>query len=154
MEMIDAKIDIDGKDVKAKIWDTAGQERFRTITKSFYQRAKGLILTYDITNKQTYEKLDEWMTTINESADPHVVKFLVGNKSDLEPDREVSIEEGAAVGVKYNMNFYETSAKLNINVNEAFVEIIKKIHSVSKEFPNRSSIVINTQSQNQPKKCC
>ena len=152
--MIDAKIDIDGKDVKAKIWDTAGQERFRTITKSFYQRAKGLILTYDITNKQTYEKLDEWMTTINESADPHVVKFLVGNKSDLEPDREVSTEEGAAVGVKYNMNFYETSAKLNINVNEAFVEIIKKIHSVSKEFPNRSSIVINTQAQNQPKKCC
>lgn len=76
-----------GEDVAVKIWDTAGQERFRTITQSFYKQANGVIVTFDLTNQKTFDNVKIWLASINEHADPSIVKVLVGNKCDLEDDR-------------------------------------------------------------------
>ena len=84
-----------GDDIAVKIWDTAGQERFRTITYSFYKQANGVIVTFDVTSRQTFSNVKNWLDSIYQHADPNIVKALVGNKIDLEDQRQVSHEEAA-----------------------------------------------------------
>lgn len=76
-----------GKSVKMQIWDTAGQERFKTITASYYKGAHGIILTYDITDKQSFKDIENWLSEVEKHASENVVRLLVGNKSDLESKR-------------------------------------------------------------------
>lgn len=116
--------------VKAKIWDTAGQERFRTITKSFFQRSQGILLTYDVTNSASFKKLGAWIENINNDSDLGVVKFLLANKVDLAEARAVSAEAGKDFAAKNGMEYYETSAKENKKVKEAFDGIIRKVYLV------------------------
>jgi Ras-related protein Rab-1A len=73
-----------GEDIAVKIWDTAGQERFRTITYSFYKQANGVIVAFDVTNVTSFNNVKNWLESINQHADPNIVKALVGNKIDLE----------------------------------------------------------------------
>ena len=82
-----------GESISVKIWDTAGQERFRTITYSFYKQANGVIITFDVTNRQTFNNVKNWLESIYMHADPSIVKALVGNKIDLKDQRQVSTEE-------------------------------------------------------------
>ncbi len=87
---VDFKIrtfDLSGKAVKLQIWDTAGQERFKTITSSYYKGAHGIILVYDITDKQTFKDVENWLQEVDKYANENVIKLLVGNKCDLESNR-------------------------------------------------------------------
>ena len=117
-----------GKNIKLQIWDTAGQDRFRAITKNYYKGANGIILIYDITNKQTYENVKNWISQIKEEANPNVIIYLVGNKIDV-PDeqRMVQIEEGQKIADEFNLPFKEASAKDGRNVNEIFQELLEEI---------------------------
>ena len=72
-----------GENYSVKIWDTAGQERVRTITYSFYKQANGVIITFDVTSRQTFSNVKNWLESIYQHADPSIVKALVGNKIDL-----------------------------------------------------------------------
>lgn len=76
------------------IWDTAGQERFKTITATYYKGSHGIILTYDITDRESFNNINSWLSEIKKHAGANVVKFLIGNKCDLEEERVVSKEEG------------------------------------------------------------
>ena len=105
--------------IKLQIWDTAGQERFRTITKTYYKGAHGIILTYDVTDENSFKNIKNWIKQIEQNAQTNVCKVLVGNKCD-KPDRKVSEEEGRKLANDFGMNFFETSAKSNQNVNETF----------------------------------
>lgn len=120
-------LDINGKKLKVQVWDTAGQERFRTITDSYYRKAQGILLVYDITNRLTFENMKIWMKQIQTKADSRVCTILVGNKCDLVPDRTVSISEGEALALEYKIPFFETSALSNINVMEAFQQIASDV---------------------------
>ena len=71
-------IDVDGKRVKLQIWDTAGQERFRTITTSYFRGAQGILLVYDVTDRRSFESIRNWISQIQQHADVHVNKILVG----------------------------------------------------------------------------
>ena len=154
-EFIVKEITVDGESVRAKIWDTAGQERFRTITKSFYQQAHGVLLAYDVTNKETYEKLGVWIQNINEKAEANVVKFLVATKIDLIDDRVVTPEEGKTIARQYDMQYIETSALTNQNVKEAFEAIIEKVHIVRRHDPQRASFPLaNNKERTEKKKGC
>ena len=83
-----------GGTVKAQIWDTAGQERYRAITCAHYRRSIGALLVYDITNRMSFDSIeDKWRKELLENGDENIVLLLVGNKSDLEDRREVSFEE-------------------------------------------------------------
>lgn len=83
-------VELDGKTVKLQIWDTAGQERFRTITSSYYRGAHGIIVVYDVTDKESFENVKSWMAEIERYASDGVSKLLVGNKSDMTEQRAVS----------------------------------------------------------------
>ncbi|OXB71905.1 UNVERIFIED_CONTAM: hypothetical protein H355_004784 [Colinus virginianus] len=111
-------IDLDGKTVKLQIWDTAGQERFRTITSSYYRGAHGIIIVYDVTDRESFNNVKNWMVEIDKYAMEGVSKLLVGNKCDLSAKRAVSYEEGKEFADSCNIRFVETSAKNAHNVEQ------------------------------------
>merc|ERR1712023_9359 len=122
-------VSLDGKRLKLTVWDTAGQERFRTLTSSYYRGAQGIIFAYDVSRRETFESLtDVWMREVDMySTVSSAVKMVVANKVDLEAQREVSYEEGAAFARSNGCLFVETSAKTNIAVGQAFEELCLKI---------------------------
>ena len=128
---IDFKIkslEIDGELIKIQIWDTAGQERFRNIISSYYRGAQGIFLVYDITNKESFYSLKNWMSEIEKHCNINKIKIIiVGNKRDLESRREVTFEEGKQFASKFKFKFYETSAKESYNVHDTFIYIAKEI---------------------------
>ena len=80
-------IQMDGQNIKLQIWDTAGQERFRTLTASYYRGAHGIIVVFDVTERETFENVRQWMQEIERFASDNVCRVLVGNKCDLEDRR-------------------------------------------------------------------
>ena len=78
---------------KLQIWDTAGQESFKSITKIFYKKAHCVLLTYDITRRDTFENLETWHEEVEQHSDPEVIMILVGNQKDREEMREVTVQE-------------------------------------------------------------
>mmetsp|Transcript_10667 Transcript_10667/g.10780 ORF Transcript_10667/g.10780 Transcript_10667/m.10780 type:complete len:180 (-) Transcript_10667:120-659(-) len=117
-----------GEDIAVKIWDTAGQERFKTITYSFYKQANGVIVTFDMTNQLSFNNVKTWLESIYQHADPNIVKVMVGNKLDLEDERKVSREEAKALADQHKMNYYETSAKLNKNIDELIQYLMEQVY--------------------------
>nr|XP_008123125.1 PREDICTED: ras-related protein Rab-3A [Anolis carolinensis] len=108
------------KRIKLQIWDTAGQERFRTITTAYYRGAMGIMLVYDITNEKSFENIRNWVRNIEEHASPDVEKMILGNKCDMNHKRQVTREQGEKLANGFGVKFMETSAKANINVENAF----------------------------------
>ncbi|XP_062858844.1 ras-related protein Rab-19 [Trichomycterus rosablanca] len=114
-------MDIDGKTVKMQIWDTAGQERFRTITQSYYRNAHGAMIAYDLTRRPTFDSLPHWIHAVEQNGASNVVFVFIGNKCDLEPQRQVLFEDACTLAEqKGALAALETSAKENHNVQEAF----------------------------------
>lgn len=152
-------INLEDKQIKLQIWDTAGQERFRTITKTYYKGAHGIILTYDVTDENSFKNIRNWVKQIEQNAQTNVCKVLVGNKFDKD-DRKISYEEGEKLASEYKMKFFETSAKSKYNVNETFTYLTKEIllNSDTKNSVDNNNININkvgNQSNNKNnKKCC
>uniref|UniRef100_A0A1B0FFH4 Uncharacterized protein n=1 Tax=Glossina morsitans morsitans TaxID=37546 RepID=A0A1B0FFH4_GLOMM len=121
-------MNIDGVDYKLALWDTAGAERFRSLTPSFYRKALGAILVYDITSRESLAKLEAWFTELeNYSDNPNIATIVVGNKIDNE--RAVSREEGVKFARKHRSLFLETSAKNDEFVADVFRDIVEKIVS-------------------------
>ncbi|CAM9688331.1 unnamed protein product [Ectocarpus sp. 4 AP-2014] len=112
-----------GKKAKLQIWDTAGQERFRNITSAYYRGSMGIMLVYDVTDVKSFKNVGNWMRQIELNAAPDVNVTLVGNKSDMaEEERMVSFEQGQRLAAEHgdHVRFFETSARSNVNVTEAF----------------------------------
>jgi Ras-related protein Rab-8A len=116
-------IHLDNKRIKLQIWDTAGQERFRTITTSYFRGAQGILLVYDTTDRNSFIAIRNWVAQIQMHADVNVNKILIGNKCDCQDQRAISYEEGESLAKEYNIHFYETSAKQDINVEKSFITI-------------------------------
>lgn len=120
-------IKLDRKVAKIQIWDTAGQERFESITHQFYRRAQGVLLVYDLCSRSSFENLTKWISYVNEFANEDTELLLVANKSDRSQWRQVSCEEGKKFADRYNMKFFETSAKNRENIDQAFQDLCKCI---------------------------
>ena len=139
------------KSVKLKIWDTAGQERFKNITKQYYKGADGILLVYDITDRNSFEKIRDWMAQIKENSQKENVLILLGNKCDLE-ERQVSYEEGQALAEEYGIPFFETSSYKDINVNKSFETLVEKI--ISKREPDVKNDPIHINNPNKTDSGC
>ncbi|XP_043550867.1 RAB3D, member RAS oncogene family, a [Chiloscyllium plagiosum] len=112
------------KRVKLQIWDTAGQERYRTITTAYYRGAMGFLLMYDIANQDSFSAVHDWATQIKTYSWDNAQVILVGNKSDLEDDRVVPAEDGRRLADELGFEFFEASAKENINVKQVFERLV------------------------------
>ena len=143
-----------------QIWDTAGQERFRnSIPRDFYKNSHGVLLLYDTTNPTSFKNIKIWIEILREHAEMNSPIFLIGNKVDLVDKRKVSINDGEVLSFEYNMNFFETSARNKINVDEVFSQLIDKIYlnyknnrRYSDEYNNKTMFSVRL---NEAKiKCC
>jgi Ras-related protein Rab-2A len=113
--------------IKLQIWDTAGQEKFRSITRSYYRGAAGCLLVYDITRRETFEHVIAWLEDCRKFSSKDTVIVLIGNKADLEEQRQVSFEEAAKFAADHDLAFFEVSAKTALRVDQAFIESAAKI---------------------------
>lgn len=121
-------INVDGLKIKMQIWDTAGQQRFKTMTETYYKGAAGVVLVYSITDRKTFNNIESWLKQINESQPQNMAKIIVGNKSDCsDKDRQVTFEQGQRLAQKYNVQFLESSAKENTNIQEIFNKMGKLV---------------------------
>ncbi|CAD8167635.1 unnamed protein product [Paramecium octaurelia] len=128
VEFATRSIITNGKVIKAQIWDTAGQERYRAITAAYYRGAIGAVLVYDITNKQSFEAVEQWIQEVRENADKDIVIMIIGNKSDLKHLRAIRTESGQDLAQMYKVAFMEASAQDGTNVDQAFIQIIQQIY--------------------------
>jgi small GTP-binding protein len=166
------------KKVKVQIWDTAGQERFKAITNTYYYRAKGAVVVFDITKFSSFQNVDKWVEDLRQVTGKEIVIVLVGNKSDLKLNRAVTKEEALEKAkILGGLPYLETSALNNTHITETFTTLIqsklkifknilvgiydlylsKSEENVENELNLRNSFSVgtNNQKQNGPKsKCC
>lgn len=153
-------ISIDNRVYKLQIWDTAGQERFRTITNAYYRGAMGIIIAFDITNRDTFQSLPSWLNNVEtQSPDKNVSKILIGTKVDLaEQSRHVSRKQAKAFALESNMPYIEVSSKENVNVDAAFITLVKLVikRILENDINTNTGVVTleeNIQEENK-NKCC
>jgi small GTP-binding protein len=125
-------VQIEGQDVKVQIWDTAGQEIFRSITRSYYRDSACAIIVYDITDKSSFDKVEEWIRDVCNLAPPDCLLVLFGNKVDLEQQRAILAEQGQDLADRHGLLFFETSAATGRNVAHAFNECVTAVYTRAK----------------------
>ena len=142
--------------VNLQIWDTAGQERFKAITKSFFQNTNGIIFVYDITKRETFQGVKDWIK--DSEIYGKYSRVLVGNKTDLNEQRKVKFDELKEFGLKKKIEVIETSAKNGTNINEVFQKVVDLLISshteeeLLKEFASKGQDINLTKAKNQKKK--
>ena len=158
------EVEYNGYNIELQVWDTAGQERFKSITKSFFRNANGIIFVYDITQKNTFKNVKDWIKD-SEVNDFGFQRILVGNKIDLQNKRQVSLEDAKEWADKKNMEVIETSAKTGANIDKAVLKLIELIlqNKTNDEIMNKFGVTEkkNTEKLNnkdnknkKSKKCC
>jgi small GTP-binding protein len=129
IEFLSKVIQTESRRIQLQLWDTAGQELFRSVTRGYYRGSSGALILFDIANRNTFENIERWLQDVTAIARSDVVLILIGNKSDLEAQRQVRTEEALYFAQKYGMNYFEVSAKTGANVTDAMnccVSLIEK----------------------------
>ena len=122
-EFFTFNIKLNDKVIKLQIWDTCGQELYRSLITNFYRNTSLAIIVYAINVKDTFEDIEMWLRELRAHSSPDAKVFLIGNKVDLENEREVKKEEAEAYGKQNNVDlFMEASAKTGINAQLVFIK--------------------------------
>lgn len=144
-------IRLNDKIIKLQIWDTAGQDRFRTIVSSYYRGAQGIIIVYDVSDRQSFHNVRYWMEEINKYANSLCKKILVGNKIDLK--RCVTYEEGSDLAQSLDIPFIETSAKSGSNVDLVFTTLSDLLRSRINKQEEKIPLLFSSKKTN-TSSCC
>ncbi|XP_075066297.1 EF-hand calcium-binding domain-containing protein 4B [Mixophyes fleayi] len=129
-------VTVDNCQVALQLWDTAGQERYRSITKQFFRKADGVIVMYEIISKDSFTAVRQWLTSVEEGAGENIPILLLGNKTDIEKEREVPCGLGEHLAKDCNLIFYECSASSGHNVKGSVLHlarILKEQEDTDKE---------------------
>ena len=168
------KLSINGHDINLFITDTAGQERFRSLAKMFYKNANGILLGFSLTSKETFESVSYWIKQIYENCDKGKIGIILfGNKCDVKEEIQVDEKQIEEIKKEYNIAYFKTSAKENINIKEAFEYLTKlviinqklgkslglgespKIEDINIDFKENQKLEVNnTNKRKKKKKCC
>ena len=119
-------MEVDGNGVSAQVWDLGGQESFRSLRKLYLEGANGALVMFDLTDKKSFEKLNEWIESFRETRGDQPI-VLIGNKSDLGNQRKITDSEASKYAKDNNMELILTSAKTGQNVEEAFIKLTRRI---------------------------
>ena len=153
-------IEINGIKTKIQIWDTAGQEKFNSLTQNFFKNTDGILIVFDLTNKESFTNIQKWV----DKSDNKIKKIIVGNKADLVEDRKITKEEIKLISKKYN--YFEVSALNGTDVGKAFDTLIQSIvetrtdeelfadFGMNDPLLNLSGSAINNTNVEKKKKCC
>jgi len=116
--------------IKIQIWDTAGQERYRSIYRSYYREAAGILVMFDLSKKSSFDNIPRWINEIKQNVDNiyELELMLIGNKADLEYQREVSDYDIIKLQEQFDLPYIETSAKSELNIDTAFSELVQRVH--------------------------
>ena len=121
------KTEIEGKEYSIDLWDTAGQERYRTITNAYYRGADGIIVVFDLTSRESFLNLTDWLDEVKKSAPEDTLIIAFANKWDMYDERQVSEEEVKNFEAKTGIQVIETSAKSSENVEKGFLWLTSKL---------------------------
>ena len=147
---------IEGKKYKILLYDTTGQERFKSLAINLIKDADGVMLMYDITNRESFNSIIDWIKNIEERKGENFPTIILGNKVDNEDIRKVSKEEGEKVAEGNDISFFEISNKTGVNINEALLAFVKEILSFKKKnvFLKTQTISIKSLKTKKKKQCC
>ena len=128
--------------VKVQLWDTAGQERFKSLAMTYYRKAYGILLLFDITKRSSFISCTHYLEEVRLNSDKNCIIYLIGNKVDLEQQREISYDEAKFYADKEKIKYIETSAIKNIRVEEVFSSLLNNIYEIKKE-ENKNKLFID-----------
>ena len=149
--------------IQVKLWDTAGQERFKALTQNYFRNAEGVLLAFDVTNEESFNNLKDWISSIKinmEAKNIFLPLIVVGNKIDMENDREITKEEAEKFASENKYKYFETSAKTGEGVDEAVKELINLVLNQNQvdeqKIEARKSVPLKDNNQKEEKKkgCC
>uniref|UniRef100_A0A8C1FAL8 EF-hand domain-containing protein n=2 Tax=Cyprinus carpio TaxID=7962 RepID=A0A8C1FAL8_CYPCA len=143
---------VDNSQVALQMWDTAGQERYRSITKQFFRKADGVVVVYDITNEQTFTAVRHWLASVQEGAGEDIPIMLLGNKTDLDGQREVPLGVAEKLAKDFQLIFYECSAFSSHNVTECMIHMARVLKD--QEDREKEKTVSLVDSHAKKKSCC
>ena len=156
---------LNNQQIKIQIWDTAGQEKYKSVSSIYYKGAKGALLVYDISRKETFNNINRWINEIKNNSDENINILLIGNKCDLKSERQVTEDEAAKKAEQLKISYCETSALDGKNIEYAFdtvvEEVAKKNNSNNNEVRNDNNskgVTLDTggnkDEENNKKACC
>ncbi|KAM9480849.1 EF-hand calcium-binding domain-containing protein 4B isoform 2-T2 [Clarias gariepinus] len=143
---------VDSSQVALQMWDTAGQERYRSITKQFFRKADGVVVMYDITCEQTFTAVRSWLTSVQEGAGDNIPIMLLGNKTDLEDQREIQSRVGEKLAKESRLIFFECSALSGHNVTNSMVHLARILKE--QEDREKEKTISLADASSKKKSCC
>ena len=147
-------IDINGKKVKYLIWDTAGEDRMKTMTYSYYRGCHVILVVFDVTEKKSFESVSKWVECIDKFAKSNVLRFLVGNKTDLDDKRVVTTEEGKKLAESYGLKYYEISALKITGLLEMFEDVAKEYVEIYEQKAYKNFQLKPIENTKKKRRCC
>ena len=132
-EFLTFSVKIEDKLIKLQIWDTCGQEQYKSLITNFYRNASLAMMVYSIDSRESFLHINQWLKEVRIQSHPDVKIILIGNKSDLENQREITKEQGEKKAQELGLAFLETSAYSGNNLDEAFQLMISEIYEKCKE---------------------
>ena len=149
-EFLSFNVKIDEKVIKLQIWDTCGQELYRSLITNFYRNSSLAVIVYAINSKDSFEDIEMWLRELRTHSSPDVKVFLIGNKVDLEDEREVRKEDAEAFCKENNINlFMESSAKTGFNAQNIFIKAAEVLYQNYLEYNEKNEDQDNLQDLNQ-----
>lgn len=138
-------VNSNNKLIRLQLWDTAGQERFRSIIKTYYHGTHGIILTFDLTDEESFNNLGDWVKEINEIGNDKISVILIGNKSDLKEQIVIKQDDindfVENCGIK--MKYFECSSKTGENINQSIDELIEQLSNTNFDNLEMEKISMN-----------
>ena len=132
---------IKDKIIKLQIWDTCGQELYRSLITNFYRNSSLAIMVYSITNKESFEHVDIWLKELKSHSNPDAKVFLVGNKNDLEENRQITTQEAKEFANQLGFNYFcESSAKTGFNARKVFIRAAKILYDDYQMYREKNQI--------------
>jgi small GTP-binding protein len=149
---------INSRNIRLQIWDTAGQEKYRGMTPMYYHNAQVALVVYSVADRETFDAVDGWIKSLKDNADSNIITFVIGNKTDLSDQRQISSDEGNEKATRAGAEFAEVSAKTGFGIRDLFGLIpqlwLEQQAAHPMPDPRKQTVIVDANSKGESKSCC